>query len=207
MSSTQTIKIQPLFPTILMAIDLERDFTPDEVMAFNNYEKFQRENNNNKTSVSSNVLIDPRLKNLKTWLTEQTQKYLDNIINPSTELKIKITTSWLNFTKKNESHHQHTHPNSFLSGVFYINCDQEDQITFYKNPKDSIRIVKKSYNDYNSESWWMPAITKRLYIFPSTLEHGVPKVKSNINRISLSYNTWLSGTIDGGDGGISNLEL
>ena len=34
-----------------------------------------------------------------------------------------ITQSWLNTTNQNEAHHQHEHPNSFLSGVDLIKIE------------------------------------------------------------------------------------
>jgi hypothetical protein len=32
-----------------------------------------------------------------------------------------ITQSWLNYTETNQYHHKHEHPNSLVSGVFYVN--------------------------------------------------------------------------------------
>ncbi len=43
-----------------------------------------------------------------------------------------ITQSWLNYTETNQYHHKHQHPNSLVSGVFYINCDDKfDKIKFF----------------------------------------------------------------------------
>ena len=40
-------------------------------------------------------------------------------------IHLKITQSWINFTKKGEYHHPHAHPNSLISGVFYVEADKD----------------------------------------------------------------------------------
>lgn len=207
MPATQEIKLQAFFPSTVLFEDLDRDFSSDEKDSFLDYQDNKRDNVYNLTSVCSKILDDERLKNLKLWLESQAQKYIDHVLQPVHPLTLRITTSWINYTEKDQSHHTHTHPNSFLSGVFYIDCDKDDKIMFHRTPRESIRIEKKNYNLYNSESWWLPAISKRLYVFPSNLEHCVPTVDNDHVRISLSFNTWISGKITGGDGGISDLDL
>jgi hypothetical protein len=52
-----------------------------------------------------------------------------------------ITQSWANYTKKNQYHHTHEHPNSFISGVLYINANEaHDKITMHKKSYQQIKV-------------------------------------------------------------------
>ncbi len=201
------MNIVPLFSIPLYFSDLDRPFTAEEEGCFRHYENFKKPNVLNYITINTKVLEDIRLKNLKEWIHFHLKKYIDDIIKPKGYIDPKITTSWINFTSKGQSHHAHNHPNSFLSGVFYISTDDSDKISFIKGYNDLLRLGKKQYDLFNSDTWWMPATTKRLYIFPSTLIHNVPEVKVDQVRISLSFNSWISGEIDGNDGGVSDLNI
>jgi len=101
----------------------------------------------------------------------------------------------LNYCKKGEFHHQHKHPNSFISGIFYVKSNaNKDKIYFYKNQYQQLSITTKNYNLYNSESWWLEVETGDLILFPSSLEHKVATVETDL-RVSLSFNTFLKGTL------------
>ena len=50
-------------------------------------------------------------------------------------IEIYITISWINYTETNQYHHAHSHPNSVISGVYYIETDESDTITFFQHTK------------------------------------------------------------------------
>jgi uncharacterized protein (TIGR02466 family) len=106
-------------------------------------------------------------------------------------VNIQITQSWININKRGESHHLHRHPNSLLSGVFFIEADDEDTICFQSfAPHYTIALEGEIKNNYNSDLYWMQSTPNTLLLFPSTLAHFVPKTNSE-RRISLSFNTWI----------------
>jgi hypothetical protein len=87
----------------------------------------------NITSNDNYVLNEKPFLNLKNELDLKVKEYFDKIICPSNKVKPYITQSWLNYTKRNQYHHKHQHPNSLVSGVFYINADEKlDKIKFFK---------------------------------------------------------------------------
>ena len=95
-------------------------------------------------------------------------------------------------------HHEHKHPNSFISGVFYISADAScDQISFI-NPflldRDFV-IGKGQSNCFNSEEWHYPVKTGELVLFPSYQHHFVKPLIGDKNRISLAFNVIPTGTI------------
>jgi len=114
---------------------------------------------------------------------------------------IDIQSGAINYTKENEYHHSHEHQNSMISGVFYINADENDSIRFYKAGYQQIKPEIKEYNLWNSTSWYVPARTGKLILFPSSLPHSVDHKKGDNVRISLSFNVFIKGTV----GDITNI--
>ncbi len=99
------------------------------------------------------------------------------------------------FSEQGQWHHKHAHPNSFVSGVFYLNTNADDKIYFYRSGWKQIIFPPEEWNLYNSESWWFEAKVGRLILFPSSLEHNVPSVQGEETRISMSFNTFPVGIV------------
>jgi len=128
--------------------------------------------------------------------------YFDKVICTDNPITPYITQSWLNYTKSDQFHHKHNHPNSLVSGIFYISADKKvDSVTFYKGYLDSriklsrIKLDITKYNIFNSSSCTFPVETGNILLFRSSLVHGVGKKKGNNIRISLSFNVFIKGTI------------
>ena len=155
-------------------------------------------NAGNSTSNNSDI-FNGKLKKLKQFCEQHIKIYVKEVINPREELDFYITQSWINVTKPGEYHHQHSHQNSIISGVFYVSTEEDDRITF-SDPnakvKELIKFEKKAYNLWNSSTWFFPSITNELILFPSWLNHRVdPNEKATTDRISISFNTFIKGTL------------
>ena len=88
-----------------------------------------------------------------------------------------------------------------ISGVYYIETDESDTITF-STPwpyKLTMSIDSTEYNQWNSDEWWYPTTKNSLLLFPSKLIHHVNQVESDKTRISLAFNTFVKGKIGNGD--------
>jgi len=135
-------------------------------------------------------------------LTDSVNEYFKETVNPTKDVKLYITNSWINITKNDESHHPHKHPNSIVSATLYIDTSEGDTITFM-NPYTNIfgnLSFGNNLTRWNSTEWSVPVTTNTLIVFPSTLSHMVITRPNTCTgtRISLSFNTWFKGTI--GDG-------
>jgi len=146
-------------------------------------------------SKNTYILDEIFLKNLKKEINSFIKEYVDEILKPSSDLKFYITQSWLNYTNKKQTHNPHFHPNSIISGVYYINADPKlDYILFKKNVFEQIKIYPKEFNKYNSDTWWIPAATGKLILFPSCLMHQVGNVEETYGkRVSLAFNVFAKG--------------
>jgi len=186
--------INNLFPTAVGSFELGRDLSKLEQKFLFNLET--RPNSGNVTSTNNYVLRDKRLSSLRLFLNNSLQEYFQATMSPQDNVKLEITQSWINYTKTGQYHHKHAHPNSIISGVFYIQAIKDvDKIYFFNEKYSPVRIYPKEFNLYNSESWWLPATTGTLYLFPSHLTHMVEQVTTDDTRISMSFNTFYKGTI------------
>jgi uncharacterized protein (TIGR02466 family) len=186
--------VNNLFPTPVAGFELGRDLSEVERELLFNLET--RSNQGNATSVDNNVLDKPELHSLTEFLNGSLQEYFNAVYSPKTDAELRITQSWVNYTKQGQFHHKHAHPNSLVSGVFYIQAAKEtDKLHFFKDGFQQIKIMPKDFNLYNSDSWWLEAATGTLYLFPSSLQHMVEQVTGDDTRISLSFNTFPKGNI------------
>ena len=191
---TTTVNVQPLFPIAVGFAKLDRELTKTETKILLELE--QRPNEGNTSSQNSNVLNLPALKNLKAFMDTALQDYYQQVYQPRGDVKPYITLSWTNNTKPGQFHHKHAHPNSFVSAVFYIKTNPAtDKIHFYKDGYYQLDIPPADWNTYNSNSWWFQAIPGQLILFPSSLSHMVESVQGEDTRVSLSFNTFLQGTL------------
>ncbi len=139
---------------------------------------------------------------LKEWIQNCIQQYVKNCL-ASTQ-KLKITQSWCIKHEGTTSRlHQHKHPNSFISGAYYIKCTQESNgITFFSNSllSDNQFEWEKNQNLLMSQHWlWREypyqICEGKLIVFPSNLMHYVRESNIQDYRCVLSFNTWFDGNI------------
>ena len=189
--------IHPLFPTAVYHANIPNISSP-------NPKHFKRDvlggvNSGNEFTTNYHVLDSKQYKPLKKVIQTHIDNYVKNIINPSTEFKVEITLSHINWIPKEGFHHIHDHPNSFLSGVFYFDVDTDDGLNFHKREHNFFRIYPKEWNYYNSHLWTIKVNKGDLLIFPSHLLHSVSNVKMEQKRCTLAFNTIIKGNICGDD--------
>ena len=189
--------INGIFPTPIYISKLNRELTNKELSFIDKTKLDVYKNEGNTTSNDNYILNQKAFKELKTDLHLRIKDYFEKVISSTDATTPYITQSWLNYTETNQYHHKHEHPNSLVSGVFYINCDEKfDKIKFYK--KDIYQTIKpkiKDWNIWNSESWWFPVKTGDIILFPSSLTHMVETKEGDNTRISLAFNVFIKGTI------------
>lgn len=185
--------IESLFPTSVGISALGTELTKKELDFLLGLPT--RKNVGNLTSEDNYVLENPEMLELKKKLLANAQEYFDTVYKPKNKVELYITQSWLNITEPGATHHQHKHPNSFISGVFYVHGEGEsDKITFYM-VEDQIQVTPTHWDKLNATTWWLPANTGEILMFPSTLIHSVNATSSDKPRISLAFNTFLKGSL------------
>jgi uncharacterized protein (TIGR02466 family) len=188
--------INGIFPTPIYISKLDRELTPLELKFVDKNKKDFYKNDGNITSNNNYILNEKPFASIKKELDLKVQDYFDKVISPANNITPYITQSWLNYTETNQYHHKHAHPNSLVSGVFYINCHEEhDKIKFFNDNYKTIKLEVKDWNMWNSESWWFPVKTRDIILFPSSLTHMVETKQGDNTRISLAFNVFIKGTV------------
>ena len=187
-----------LFPTPIAMYNIDRELTKEELEYIT--QQTQRPNEGNKSSSSRKVLNEEILLNIREFIQDKIDEYFTEVYSPKTNVKMKITQSWFNYTNPGEYHHKHNHANSFISAVFYPLCDEEKDRIYFYNPNSPMLVIDTDeYNIWNSQSWWFTTRPGDLIIFPSNLTHSVPTTQSEKTRISLALNTFPVGEIGSSD--------
>ena len=199
--------INSIFPTPIYISKLDRKLTNTELSFINKIKLDVVNNEGNKASKNNYILNEKPFANIKKELDLRVQDYFDKVISPANNITPYITQSWLNYTETNQYHHKHAHPNSLVSGVFYINCHEEhDKIKFFNDKYQTIKTEVKDWNIWNSDSWWFSVKTGDVILFPSSLTHMVETKQGDNTRISLAFNVFIKGTV-GNNKNLTELSL
>jgi uncharacterized protein (TIGR02466 family) len=105
--------------------------------------------------------------------------------------KCRITNSWINIQKKDSKLLKHTHPDSIISGVIYLNTDEKSSKLYFYNPNQIISWTRRELNTcYNNEYQYIVPKNGDLFLFPSWLSHGSHiDINNTDERMALSFNT------------------
>ena len=119
----------------------------------------------------------------------------------------KITNMWYNVFKKGEWYNKHNHTQmagvsaldmknyeerkkiALISGIFYV--DGANEGTEFYDPRPATTLFNpkvEKENGLNSTKVIFPFVRNRIIIFPSFIEHSVPKSTSDKDRITVSFN-------------------
>ncbi len=185
-----------LFAVPLYRSTLKRAFTGTES------EFFQQELREpvlaigNYASRNKDVLGAEQMQQIRAIIQQHLDHYFSIVFNTSNKVSLRITQSWLTRTTKGQSHHTHTHPNSVVSGVLYINLAQRDGINFFRNEDSQwYELMRTEDTYYNASRYFIQTAIGEIILFPSNIRHGVHAVSDDIERVSLSFNTFFHGEI------------
>ncbi len=108
---------------------------------------------------------------------------------------IEITGCWANLYAPGASHRAHSHPNNYLSAVYYVRTwPGADTINFH-DPRRQTGVIRPPVVELTAENTDQVVIKVRegtLLMFPSYLEHSVDANTSDAERVSVSFNVMFS---------------
>ena len=169
--------------------------TDDEISIITNNEYYKPKSNNlTKTSF---LLKDTRLSRVKNFLDEHMNNFIENVI----EIKNKfvMTQSWATVNDKGNSHHQHNHPNTILSCVYYARASSGDFVI--KTPNSRLQegfffsYERKEPNIFNTRATDIKVKTGDIVIFPGWVDHQSLPNKSDDERIIIGTNYFAMGQL------------
>ena len=183
------MNLHSLFPTTVAEFQLGRPFTEQEFNCAVNAEKI------GNVSKNSYVLTElPELKNIQQFVANSVVKYFHHIYRPSDKVSVCLTQSWFNYIDHNQPRYKHRYSNSFLSCVIYFKTSN-DKLTFFRDGYEQISVSPTIGNAWVGDSWSLKAVPTYMYLFPSSLSHMIETAENKEARISLAFNTFLTGQL------------
>ena len=105
--------------------------------------------------------------------------------------QVLITGCWANVLAKGAAHRAHSHPNNFLSGVYYVRTHPGTDTINFHDPRNQTGIIRPPVVELTAENTDQVVVRVKngtLLIFPSYLQHSVDANTSEEERISISFN-------------------
>lgn len=138
-------------------------------------------------------LVMPGFKELEKKLTSHLKAFIEKLqydINPAQDLK--MTHCWLNVMSKNTLHASHIHPQSVISGTFYVQVPPKASAIKFEDPRlglfmnsplphEKADFINQRFISFKPKNF-------EVILFESWLRHEVPENKSLDPRISISFN-------------------
>jgi len=107
----------------------------------------------------------------------------------------EITGCWANVHGRGASHGVHSHPNNFLSGVYYVQTQEGADTINFHDPRVQTAIIRPPVTQLTADNTDQVVVRVRngtLLLFPAWLPHSVDPNRSDPERTSISFNIMFS---------------
>ena len=193
-----------IFPTPVLIVKYEEDIREETKYVESLEYTSQKDNKNFKSKDTYLIKHDP-LKKIKNFCGESLNKYTEKVLN--SKQRLVITQCWTNKNPPGAKHHEHVHPNSIISGVFFFKIGGKlPPIQFAKSIQGAMKLDPVKYNNVNAETFLLPCVPGELILFPSNLKHSVPINLGEETRYSMSFNTFCIDVL-GSENSLTHLDI
>jgi uncharacterized protein (TIGR02466 family) len=189
-----------MFPTPVYAsveLDLCNKILPVAEDYINRYGRPYRDQPNyistyNDAGARIEQVNDNRLESLNTYIKDAAKKYFEDISIESKEFGLYYL---FNKIILGGEHSNHAHPHSLLSGVFYLKIPKTAPPIIFNDPRDHYKYIQYPVKFGNSREMYklLPEYVINpteglMLMWPSWLEHQVPKSNCSDERIAVAFN-------------------
>ncbi len=191
-------EVIPMFPTLVWKILLEAEM---------------------RSAIDAKILAAlegirrglPRLEAGRGWQSEQTlharEEFLDLAACVGNAARsvlrflrigdqaVEITGCWATVLARGAAHKAHSHPNNFLSGVYYVRTRPGSDAINFHDPRTQAGVIRPPVVELTAENTDQVVVrvtNGTLLMFPSYLEHSVDANANEEERISVSFNVMFS---------------
>ena len=146
-----------------------------------------------RTKKFNNILLHQDFKEIKNWIQECAEDFLDNVLQMEYE-EFFFTESWLNMSGKGGYQKIHNHSNSIISGTLYLQSEKgHPPLEFRKQkmefePFISLTEHYKKGNPNTACTLGFPCTQDTMLVFNSYLYHGHEASQIESERIGLAWN-------------------
>lgn len=107
----------------------------------------------------------------------------------------EITGCWASVAARDGTIRMHSHPNNFLSGVYYVRVQPGADTINFHDPRPQAGVIRPPVTEltaYNTDQVVVRVERGTLLVFPAWLPHSVDPNASDGLRISISFNVMFS---------------
>ncbi len=143
------------------------------------------------------ILNSVNLIEIKKILNKEIMIYEKEVLGFKSN-SLYITNSWFSKIEKGGYHPIHNHPNSFISGVCYLNVPSKSEKIYFHHRsalfnKFDFYLKEKVSNQFNEDNFQFEVKTGDLLFFPSWINHSVGVNMENNQRLVLAFNCFIKG--------------
>ena len=161
--------------------------------------------NNGWISTNFNILDATELQDLKIQILDNVGVYLNHHLEIKN--KMRLTTSWITKHDKGDQAQIHSHQNSIISGVYYLKTAENCGDLYFNRGIGRESFLSETFHfdriretTINGNRHRIEVNEGMLLLFPSTVKHGTAVMRTdNFQRIAISFNMFLHGSIGGDD--------
>ena len=109
---------------------------------------------------------------------------------------IKVTGCWANVNAPGAGHRIHSHPNNYLSGVYYVQTEPGADTINFLDPRPQAGIIRPPVTALTAENTEQVVVkvgNGTLLMFPAWLPHSVDPNRSGRLRVSIGFNVMFHG--------------
>jgi len=143
-------------------------------------------------AAATEQLNDTRLEPINNYIKAAAKKYFEDISIEPTQFRLYYLFNKLTFGGE---HSLHAHPNSLLSGVFYLKIPDTAPPIIFNDPRDHYKYIQYPTRFGNPREMYklLPEYvikpTEGMFLlWPSWLEHQVPTSTCSEERIAIGFN-------------------
>ena len=169
-----------------------------------------KKNISNGISEEMHLFDKAEFAEIKSKLELECESYMRNAHQVIDFEHLRITNSWGNITSPGESHHDHSHPFSVVSGTLYLDDNPDNlnlcldtyspDIPYFLYKKTSFISLKRLIGEENN-------LKNHMVLFLSNTGHHVGTTESTVPRRSIAFNTFWKGLIGKAGADLGSIEI
>ena len=112
-------------------------------------------------------------------------------LNINADTRIILNNCWINVNRKDNYNRAHTHPNSMVSGCYYVQTPADCGDIVFSDPRvqaSCVLLPVTENNKYTVQTARFHPQPGSIVMFPSWLSHYVENNNSEEERISVAFN-------------------
>ena len=129
---------------------------------------------------------------LEKKITKHVRDYAKALDMDLSKREVRMTDCWVNIMPPTAAHSLHLHPNSFISGTYYVRTPKGCSGLKFEDPRlSSLMAAPPKLPDARDENrlyTTYPAEAGNVILFESWLRHEVAANRVDDERISISFN-------------------